>query len=250
MKTKVLAVIACLFILSAPAAYADIDNDGIADELDNCPRTPNGSAGGTCSAGLIGKNCISHGGCGCEGYCSMDQEDADSDRVGDVCDNCPNGNLNCSFACEGTLSALGRWCDQGDGTVKDMTTGLVWLKKADWGGYLPFWDNLVFADALYRATVLWDGSPYEGTAGLSDGSSEGDWRLPTKNELVGIAVGTEYIRTSQMHFFTGVQSYYYWSGTSYAGYPSSAWNVDMLNGNVYHYGKDNSFCVWPVRSDN
>jgi len=35
--------------------------------------------------------------------------------------------------CEGDLSALGRWCDQLDGTVKDMTNGLVWLKKADWG---------------------------------------------------------------------------------------------------------------------
>ena len=40
----------------------------------------------------------------------------------------------CPDTCEGTVSAGGRWCDQGDGTVKDMTTGLVWLKKADWGG--------------------------------------------------------------------------------------------------------------------
>ena len=40
----------------------------------------------------------------------------------------------CPVRCEGTLSTGGRWCDQGDGTVKDMTNGLVWLKKADWGG--------------------------------------------------------------------------------------------------------------------
>ena len=40
----------------------------------------------------------------------------------------------CPVKCEGTLSVGGRWCDQGDGTVKDMTTGLVWLKNAGWGG--------------------------------------------------------------------------------------------------------------------
>ena len=144
------------------------------------------------------------------------------------CDSCCNLCL-----CEGTLSALGRWCDQGDGTVKDMTTGLVWLKKADWGGTWPLWADYGDPDAHHRAAQLWDGSPYEGTAGLSDGSVEGDWRLPTKTELVGITVGDEYIRSSQMHFFTGVQSHYYWSGTSYADNPNNAWNVNMNNGNVH-----------------
>jgi hypothetical protein len=40
--------------------------------------------------------------------------------------------------CEGTLSPLGRWCDQNNGNVKDMTTGLVWLKDAGWGGTKPW----------------------------------------------------------------------------------------------------------------
>jgi hypothetical protein len=250
MKGRVLVIVAVLFMMSAPAVYADIDSDGVADDVDNCPRTPNGSAGGTCSAGLIGKNCISHGDCGCEGYCSMDQEDADSDGVGDACDNCPNGNINCRFACDGKLSALGRWCDQGDGTVKDMTTGLVWLKKADWGGTYPLWDDFGSPDAHHRAAELWDGSPFEGSAGLSDGSVEGDWQLPTKTELAGITVGDEYIRDNQMYFFTGVQSYY-WSGTSLASNPLSAWYAGMVSGNVGYYGKDfSNFYVWPVRSEN
>ena len=150
--------------------------------------------------------------------------------------------------CEGTLSALGRWCDQGDGTVKDMTTGLVWLKKADWGGQYAFWvDTMSGVNAQDRAAQLWDGSPYEGTAGLSDGSVEGEWRLPTKTELVGITVGTEYIRSTQMYFFTGVQSGYYWSGTSYAVDPDYAWIVDMDDGNVNAGPKHFHFYVWPVR---
>ena len=152
--------------------------------------------------------------------------------------------------CEGTQSPLGRWCDQGDGTVKDMTTGLVWLKKADWGGQYPLWDDFGDPDAHHRAAELWDGSPYEGTAGLSDGSVEGDWRLPTKTELVGITVGDEYIRYNQMYYFTGVQSYYYWSGTSYAVDPYYAWFVYMYNGYVLLDSKGRPLYVWPVRSDN
>ena len=152
--------------------------------------------------------------------------------------------------CEGTLSALGRWCDQGDGTVKDMTTGLVWLKKADWGGMYPLWADFGSTDAHHRAAQLWDGSTYEGTAGLSDGSDEGEWRLPTMTQLVGITDGNEYIRDNQMYFFTGVQSYFYWSGTSYAPNPHGAWWVSMYGGYWNNDNKDNPYYVWPVRSDN
>ncbi len=73
-----------------------------------------------------------------------------------------------------------------------MTTGLVWLKDAHWGGTYILWAAYGSPDAHHRAAQLWDGSPYEGTAGLSDGSVEGDWRLPTKTELVGITVGELY----------------------------------------------------------
>jgi hypothetical protein len=45
------------------------------------------------------------------------------------------------------------------------------------------WVNTMNAvNAQDRAAQLWDGSPYEGTAGLSDGSVEGDWRLQSYNQ--------------------------------------------------------------------
>jgi hypothetical protein len=82
----------------------DSDGDEVLDYVDNCPTTPNGPLGGTCFAGTIGDPCMSHGNCGCEGYCSMEQEDVDEDGWGDVCDNCPN---DCNYD---------QWDADGDGT--------------------------------------------------------------------------------------------------------------------------------------
>ena len=163
------------------------------------------------------------------------------------------------ITCAGTLSAGGRWCDNGNGTVTDMTTGLVWLQKADWGGLKP-WRNsstdcsspnyTCYDDAHQRAGLLESGSA---SANLSDGSVVGDWRLPTKSELVGIMQGNEFIRSSNIYMFTGVQSAYYnvfWSSTTYAVEPDYAWYVDVYYGSVKRTSKGFKVYVWPVRSDN
>jgi hypothetical protein len=92
---------------------SDSDGDGVKDAVDNCPRKPNGPEGGICTSGTIGDPCMSHGDCGCEGECSTDQEDVDSDGYGDVCDNCP---YNCNYD---------QWDADGDGIgdVCDPTPG-------------------------------------------------------------------------------------------------------------------------------
>lgn len=152
--------------------------------------------------------------------------------------------------CTGTLSAGGRWCDNDDGTVTDMTTGLVWLKNASWGeGKL--WreegDYLNNDDAHTRAGILKAGSA---GANLSDDSVEGDWRLPTKTELYALANGTEPVRYDTPRVFTGVQAGDYWSSTTRADCLSHAYWVGFSDGYVdcgcaskdlYHN------YVWPVR---
>jgi len=147
------------------------------------------------------------------------------------------------WTCSGTLNGT-RWCDNGDGTVRDMTTGLIWLQKADWGGAKE-WDGNSNDNAHVRAGILEAGAT---NANLSDGSNVGDWRLPTKSELVGITTGTEPVSSGDMRAFSGVQTYDYWSSTSDAGNASFAWHVDLYYGNVSNnYGKTVMGYVWPVR---
>jgi hypothetical protein len=166
------------------------------------------------------------------------------------------GQLYGGCTCSGTLHA-NRWCDNGNGTVTDLTTCLVWLKKADWGGLKP-WRNpstncsspsyVCYDDAHTRAGIL-----KAGTAGadLSDGSVEGDWRLPTKTELAGLVNGTPQLRCTSgscnLYAFTGVQSNYYWSSTTLAYGTSAAWLVYLYYGYVASGGKAHPYSVWPVR---
>ena len=67
----------------------DRDEDQVFDGLDSCPAAPNGPGGGTCTAGeaeLLGEECTSDAGCGTGGFCSLDQEDDNSNGIGDACD--------------------------------------------------------------------------------------------------------------------------------------------------------------------
>ncbi|UCE17668.1 MAG: DUF1566 domain-containing protein [Gemmatimonadota bacterium] len=149
-------------------------------------------------------------------------------------------------ACNGTMYSDGvhffgtRWCDQGDGTVLDMTTGLVWLKDANYLGGKMEWDLAI----MRPLTEIRD----DGTT-LTDGSVWGDWRLPTVDELDGITNGNEYILSSRPGPFDNVQSGYWSSSTSFYTFPYYAYGVDTVSGDVVHGNKGYAnYCVWPVRA--
>jgi len=130
-----------------------------------------------------------------------------------------------------------RWTDNGNGTVPDHLTGLIWLKDANCFG-IRTWNN---------ARVDCNGLS-SGWCGLTDGSSAGDWRLPNVRELQShIDYDVYNPAIWVLHPYVNLQSNYYWSSTTVAGVSGGAWYVYMGNGNVGSYFKTFDYYVWPVR---
>lgn len=166
----------------------------------------------------------------------------------------PETTVEECITCSGTPNGT-RWCDNGDGTVKDMTTGLIWLKKADWGGQRDWRDTASFDDAHTRAGIL---EPGAANADLSDGSEYGEWRLPTFDELLHLATGTEAVRSNNQRAFTGASDGYYWTSTTsendpFCGDPLGCAMTIRIYTSYTTYSAAKSYSygrVWPVRSGN
>lgn len=130
-----------------------------------------------------------------------------------------------------------RFIDNGDGTVLDTLTGLIWLKNANCYG-LRDWET-----ALILASIVANGS-----CGLSDDSGEGEWRLPNINELHSlIDLSQSSPALPSEHPFSDVQAAFYWSSTSNEPHPPGAWGVNMNNGVALADQKIDSNRIWFVR---
>jgi len=131
-----------------------------------------------------------------------------------------------------------RFTDNSNGTVTDNLTGLIWLKNANCFG----WGT--WANALNDANTL-----NSGECGLSDGSVEGDWRLPNRKELRSLVDYSKYSPAlTTGHPFSNVQAGYYWSSTTRALNTGHAWIVNMWDGYPWYGAKDYYSDVWPVRA--
>jgi len=109
-----------------------------------------------------------------------------------------------------------RFTDNSDGTVTDNLTSLIWLKDANAFG------QRTWSEALNDCATL-----NSGEHGLTDGSNEGDWRLPNVQELPSLidyglynpalcdTAGTG--QWSAGDAFNNVQSSLCWLSTTYVG---------------------------------
>lgn len=154
-----------------------------------------------------------------------------------------------------------RYVDCGNGTVTDTVTGLIWLKQ--WN-CLP---NNTWAAANQAAVGLKNGD-----CGLTDNSSAGDWRLPTRDEWTAtiaqaVAMGCRFRElglpgglppsltndagTACYNIgpssFAGVAGDFYWSSASLEAAPDTAWLANFLDGQINQGGKAFTLRVWPVR---
>ena len=162
------------------------------------------------------------------------------------------GKLYGGCHCEGGTLNGTRWCDNDDGTITDLLgyngvgQCLVWQKDADCNTLLAGinkTDNLDWADA-----VVWSSAIQSGVCSLTDSSVEGDWRLPTKEELYALLHGTEAVSLASPRAFTNISVTFYWSSTTYANNNTYAWAARPYDAFMYSGSKlSQSFDVLPVR---
>ena len=132
-----------------------------------------------------------------------------------------------------------RFEDNGNGTVTDHLTGLIWLKNAGCAGQMNWHDALTWCNNLAN-----------GSSGLTDGSAAGEWRLPNIIELESLvnAEASNPAAWLNSQGFSHVQSSAYWSATTRIHQTSLAWYGRMGYGLVLNNYKSNTFYVWPVRA--
>lgn len=132
-----------------------------------------------------------------------------------------------------------RFTDNGNGTVTDLATGLIWKQCAE---------GLSGAGCLSGSATrfAWQQALQHAADAVFAGSSL--WRLPNKKELASLVeqrCGDPAINTR--YFPNTPSDWWFWSSSPFAGRPSSAWSVHFSYGYVYYEFKDNAFYVRLVR---
>lgn len=172
------------------ACDSDSDGDGFDDTIDNCPSVPNAA-----------------------------QTDTDGDGTGDACefrlaDTGQTVSFTATFGGDSDYTINPpSFIDNGDGTITDRNTHLMWQAEDDNLSYA--WDN---AGAYCSSLML--------------GGYMGDWRLPSVKELMGIADFGQASPAIDLLYFPGTEPVKYWSGDTFSSAPADAWGIDLAGGFV------------------
>jgi hypothetical protein len=102
--------------------------------------------------------------------------------------------------------------DNGDGTITDKATGLMWQKQ-DNGNTYNWSSALAYCEGLTFATYS-------------------NWRVPNIKELRSIADTAKYGPSINSAYFPSTKTDYYWSSTTVASITSLAWTVSFNSGSV------------------
>ncbi|MCP3954887.1 MAG: DUF1566 domain-containing protein [Desulfobacterales bacterium] len=124
-----------------------------------------------------------------------------------------------------------RFADNGDGTVLDRQTGLMWLRNGQSTlGAIPWVEAGAFCNGLKFA-------------GYSD------WRLPTKDEMATIVdTNNQSPALPLTSPFENVVTFLdYWTQTDHTYGPGYAWALNLYYGKKKFLGKKKYAFAWPVR---
>ena len=136
-----------------------------------------------------------------------------------------------------------RFTDNGDETVTDNLTGLMWTKDARPGGSSVSWDDAFISIATFN---------------LINFLGYSDWRLPNLFELESLrdmqydSPALSNTTGNRQHsegdpFINVWHGATFWSSTSYVYVSFLAFNVSMTDGTVSIDDKTDLRSVWPVR---
>jgi hypothetical protein len=156
------------------------------------------------------------------------------------------------------VGAACRYLDNGDGTVTDLDTGLMWQKTDDAGGLTDkgnvyTWSDSGTAPDGTAFTVFLAGlngcQSADGFAVSGGYAGYCDWRMPENDELKSIAdcsFGNPCV--DQSAFGPTLPSSPYWSATSITGNLDGAWGVYFYDGDLLNGFKGFNNLVRAVRS--
>ena len=133
-----------------------------------------------------------------------------------------------------------RFLNNGDGTVTDTTTGLMWV------------NDLV---ALYESWRRFDNPACDFTFEEASGfcrrlqfAGFSDWRMPTREESFTLTDSKRSGPAIDGEIFPQTGCEDYWTGTEHAINPSLAWVVGFWDGALRLKRKDEHALVRPVRA--
>ncbi len=141
---------------------------------------------------------------------------------------------NSDFSYNGRVRAVravpvqGAMVDNGDGTVSDTATGLMWQKATAPDTYT--WE---------QALAYCEGLSLSGYT---------DWRLPNVNELQSLVDYSQHAPAIDPLLASDTLADWYWTSSPVSGSPSNAWNVSFCYGKVNHYDVSRNFRVRAVRA--
>jgi hypothetical protein len=132
--------------------------------------------------------------------------------------------------------------DNGNGTVTDNNTELMWQKQDDDKLY-----NWYQASGIHHATYNQASQNVCGELTLGGYS---DWRLPSEKELITIVDVAKPDPGPKINttYFPNTKLFIYWSSTAVVLFPFNKFGVNFNGGHVYDNGKRYGSYVRCVRS--
>jgi hypothetical protein len=137
-----------------------------------------------------------------------------------------------------------RFTDNGDQTMRDNLTGLIWSKHADPSGPEACWEltKNTWKEALDFVACL----------NSNNYLNQSDWRMPNRKELdslVNHQQGDKVTWLKDQNFiFNNYQEYDYWSSSTRADHSDFAWYMNLIESDWHYDIKNYGKRVWPVRS--